>query len=363
MEDFPERIARLRKLTPRERETLTLLCAGLTHNEIAERMVCSKSTVLFHLCHVYEKLGLGGMASAVRQREIGKFCLAFQEMSQAEAAAMSAEAARPEPEVESEADTEPDLTHVPQRALVAVLMDSENDDTYRPLSFSETGETPSVLQPSRRWLRSLLILFGTAVVGGVVGAAMTALILGAGRAPRVREVVVTATPRLAVTGVASRTGSTEKPVQTRPVPRASSTLTLLSSPTVPPTATALTGSLHLAGKVPSDIPGVLVAPGTTISSVVDQQTKPRDVYAVQLAAGQTLQLNLGVKAGLFAYRIEIANPDAVSFATGVWHGQTLCDYYNASCQAAFSPAVAGTYYVAVVALDSTVAYTLHLSMR
>lgn len=358
-EEFPEFGARLKKLTPRERETLGWLCAGLTIAEISTRMICSKSNVLFHLSHVYEKLGVGGMSPAVRQREMGKVCLAFQKLSNGDQPATSPHESASEPEAE------PDLTEAPQRALVAVLRDDDARDganVQPPLV--EPVEPPAVPRHPRSWLRSLLILFGTAVVGGVVGAVITAVVLSPGRPALVREVVVTATPNLAVAAAPPTpilTGTTAASVT--PLPSASPTARPSPSPTTPPTATALTGNRNLPGKVPSDIPGVLVAPGVTISSVIDQHTKPRDVYAVRLAAGQTLQLQMTVNTGMFSYSIEIANPDAASFTPGAWHGETLCNYYNSPCTESFTAAVAGTYYVAVVANGATVPYTLRLTVR
>jgi hypothetical protein len=132
------------------------------------------------------------------------------------------------------------------------------------------------------------------------------------------------------------------------------------SPTNPPTATALTGRQNLTGKAPSDIPGILLASSAIVSSVVDEHTKARDVYAISLAAGQTLQIQVDV-SGTVTYGVQIANPDARTFQAGGWTGQTPCNYAFASCSATFAPAVGGTYYVAIVAQSPTVSYTLHVT--
>lgn len=54
------------RLTPREREVLTLIGEGLTNREIAERLVISLSTVQTHYSHIIEKLGLNNRAELIK---------------------------------------------------------------------------------------------------------------------------------------------------------------------------------------------------------------------------------------------------------------------------------------------------------
>jgi DNA-binding CsgD family transcriptional regulator len=51
-------------LTPREREVLNLLVAGLTDEAIARRLGCRPRTVGKHLEHAYRKLGVAGRVDA-----------------------------------------------------------------------------------------------------------------------------------------------------------------------------------------------------------------------------------------------------------------------------------------------------------
>jgi pimeloyl-ACP methyl ester carboxylesterase/DNA-binding CsgD family transcriptional regulator len=52
-------------LSPRERETLTLLAEGLSNAEIAERLGISEKTVRNHLSHLFDKLGVWSRAQAI----------------------------------------------------------------------------------------------------------------------------------------------------------------------------------------------------------------------------------------------------------------------------------------------------------
>ncbi len=52
-------------LTPREREVLALIGAGLTNTEIAAQLVLGEGTVKTHVGHIFAKLGLRDRAAAV----------------------------------------------------------------------------------------------------------------------------------------------------------------------------------------------------------------------------------------------------------------------------------------------------------
>lgn len=53
------------RLTPREREVLSLLATGATNGEISDRLFVSEATVKTHLVHIFEKLDVSSRGQAV----------------------------------------------------------------------------------------------------------------------------------------------------------------------------------------------------------------------------------------------------------------------------------------------------------
>jgi DNA-binding NarL/FixJ family response regulator len=54
------------RLTQRERDVLELLCSGASYREMARTLGVAEGTVQTHVKHVYDKLGAGNKAEAVR---------------------------------------------------------------------------------------------------------------------------------------------------------------------------------------------------------------------------------------------------------------------------------------------------------
>lgn len=152
-----------------------------------------------------------------------------------------------------------------------------------------------------------------------------------------------------------------------PTPTAAPTFTATPVPAtatptpLPPTPTPITGNVNLTGRVASDIAGTLIAPEITVISVVDRNTKPRDVYDLYLTAGQTLEL---VVDAPYRYWFYIANPGSLSFDRDRWTGRKFCAIGCAgTSEATFYPAVSGTYYLAVSTDSEAIRYSLRASIR
>jgi FixJ family two-component response regulator len=58
--------SRYRSLTPREREVIALVVAGLLNKQIAGELGTSEAAVKVHRQHVMEKMGAGSLADLVR---------------------------------------------------------------------------------------------------------------------------------------------------------------------------------------------------------------------------------------------------------------------------------------------------------
>ena len=56
-------------LTPREREVMTLVTAGLLNKQIAGKLNTSEATIKFHRAHIMKKMGADSLADLIRMAE------------------------------------------------------------------------------------------------------------------------------------------------------------------------------------------------------------------------------------------------------------------------------------------------------
>lgn len=67
LQDFAQRNRPLfKKLSEREREVLTLVCSGLTNEEIAAKLFRSVHTIRTHRNNIWRQLGIKSLVEAVR---------------------------------------------------------------------------------------------------------------------------------------------------------------------------------------------------------------------------------------------------------------------------------------------------------
>ncbi len=169
---------------------------------------------------------------------------------------------------------------------------------------------------------------------------------------------------------AANTGTATAPQTTSESPAPTEAPVPASAPTPKPTPRPkpYTGKVNLAGKVASDIPGTPVAAGTTVTSVADSNTKPRDVYAIEMEAGATLHLEVALLSQPSRATITVANPGSTSFDNGeiseLGKLQAWVDYYARDPDTGdFSAAVTGVYYVCLVPDRGGVKYSMRFTVR
>ena len=200
--------------------------------------------------------------------------------------------------------------------------------------------------------------------GGVV---FLLIVCGIGLFLALNQVTVTPTPTTVALGTISpgQTPSTIVPTAI-PVP-ATQTLALpsVTSTRIPTQAiTPVPGcaSGNLAGRVASDIPGTRICLDIPISSVIDNNTKPRDVYSIDLIVGQEVRFTSTDDPRL---RFHLYNPSSTSIELGrvseAWSvNQGYYVFVNLSQN--FTPAVSGKYYLSVEATGTGQKYQLSVNL-
>jgi DNA-binding CsgD family transcriptional regulator len=376
--DDEERLQRLRTLTPEQRAILPLLCRQQSRRAIAEQRSMSVAGVDYHCTQLARKLGL---QEGIGRRNPVEFRLALLEflpyLLQLDAEPLSPAAA-----AEDAAAKEPGATPGADPAVLALVDQLPTLARHRPGEIipcsppvgtdDAGGAGPTARQALRRWWQPLAVLLLLALVAGVAGGVAAAHVVGgvapataasaatsAGAAPTPALAVATATPSTTassptmaalptstattspVAASASLTASTSHPLAGLPGPQ-------------PVTATPqpVPAPVDLAGKVASDFPGTPLTSGSAVSSIIDAQTKPRDVYALQLTVGQRLQVD--VVASAPAYRVTLEEPGMLP---GNPEGIHLCSYGN-SCTATVPIAATATYRLVLDAADPGIRYTL-----
>jgi len=109
-------------------------------------------------------------------------------------------------------------------------------------------------------------------------------------------------------------------------------------------------------EVPSDIPGASIQPSMSITSLLDVETKKRDVYSIQLHAGQTVYLTANANKAIALY---YAKPEFETFELS--DGVQLTGA-GGELQSSFIAAISGTYYIMVKPFDNGIKYELSVNV-
>jgi hypothetical protein len=124
----------------------------------------------------------------------------------------------------------------------------------------------------------------------------------------------------------------------------------LPTPTaVPPSPTP--GPINMVGQVASDIPGTPLQLGQAVSSVIDEDTRPIDVYSVQLQAGQSVRFRIQCNQHC---SLSLWNPNTINVRSNAVGADVFTVGSNSNREGfrVYTAAVDGTYPVSIRAYRS-----------
>jgi hypothetical protein len=122
------------------------------------------------------------------------------------------------------------------------------------------------------------------------------------------------------------------------------TPTAVSPPPIP-------GPINMVGQVASDIPGTPLQLGQTVTSVIDRDTRPVDVYSVQLQAGQSVRFRIQCNQHC---NLSLWNPNTVDVRSNAVGADVFTVTSNSNREGfrAYTAAVDGAYPVSIRAYRS-----------
>jgi hypothetical protein len=171
-----------------------------------------------------------------------------------------------------------------------------------------------------------------------------------------------------VRGVSSQGSSVEAGSAAQPAvqPESASTISpppqQTSAPAMPARPIVATAELDMTGKAPNDLPGLPLKVGTVLTSLVDTNTKPRDVFAVELGTGQAATVIIQVLRDPTERRtlsLKVLQPGTQSLDARTRALRDIPDIGD-SYRVQLLPSGAGTYSVAVSTRDGSVRYKLSI---
>lgn len=401
MSNFPDFESKLRDLSQRQCQILYWVCQGLTFKEVAGKIGYGEDLVTAEMSRMYRDFGLTQQRRNVKRRILEEMIcpLHLRRVSDAEMdcrdRVIEVNAPPPDPVVLREVRDDATMGLIPLKGAL-VPVPPPRPDKPNPPRPDKPNPPRGGLAPRPQYpvVGSPLLKQGSLLRGILVGILGTLLLLTVcvlavlftGNGDQILALLQpTATPLVQTVVVMQPTVSQ---TQAAPIPIPSAVITVLVTEPVPtpapsavvtvlvtqPAATPTTSPSptteplsscapdeatgEMAGKVANDIPGTKVCLDSTVTSVIDQNTRPIDVYALDLEAGHQLHLKVDVESGS-GVCLRMYNPNSTSI-----EGNQVSIAFNAGCwhewDTDFNPAESGIYYFAVFASGSGVRYAFRI---
>jgi hypothetical protein len=155
-------------------------------------------------------------------------------------------------------------------------------------------------------------------------------------------------------GATTAPGTTSEP----PAPTEAPTPTETPTPTPKPTPKPYTGKVNLVGKVATRPPCTPVVSGAEVTSLLNNNQRTWECYAIDLTLGQTLTVDgedtRATQAQLFYSETDIASSGPVQWCA-----------FGYNCPLVFQTAADGTFYVRIECVNypDTCPYTVRFTVR
>ncbi len=262
-------------------------------------------------------------------------------------------------------------------ALKTGTISKESSDAPRQTPKPQRKSALKAEKPKKR-SRTFRWMFGCGVLGILI-------LVGAG-VVLMRSVFRTVEPTSVVVAVKETSTDIPKTPTRTPVPSAtpkpSATATVVEyTPPVEPSATEMPSATEAPSTTPTlvpsstftsapeavgdpfEIPGIPISVGQVIEDVVDEDTNPRDVYRVELVAGEEYLIEFSCLENCgYSVDLVIANPDSKSIEYDRW--SKSIEMHSASsipARSYFAPAVTGNYYIIINADNPNHQYSLSIN--
>jgi len=381
----PDFESKLRELTQRQCQILYWVCQGLTFKEVAAKIGYGEDLVTAEMSRIYGAFGLTQQRRNVKRRILEDVVcpLHIQRVANPEMdcreRVIEVNAPAPDPNTVREVIEDAEKGLIPLKgALIPVDRSSEPQKERQSAGLARRGEYGFLAPPAPAkgnpllWalvgvLLTLLALTMCVLVGVLIGGTeRIAALFGPTPTAGIATVIVTQpAPTPAPSTVITVVVTQSAPLQTPPPVIQT---VIVTQPPIPPTSpptpqqanvspcSAPNETVDMVGRVESDIPGTEICLGSSVTSVIDDNTRPRDTYAFDLTAGQEVLFQAESRGCVYIY---VYNPNSRSIETDQV-SRAISSGCRSEWQQNYTPAVSGRYYLSVSATDSGQRYTLSL---